>query len=153
MEKGTHIRNKWRLTFFAFQLVPVDGLEPWMMSNILNALTIRSAPQPLVHVAFNKLYHRQNDGSRKVSEKKTYPSQRCYTVLTDELTGILRERQRVLENGVGHLLRISTVERTFVEQELVGSDAQAPPVNLPGIPLPAHDLGCHVSHAAGYAGV
>jgi hypothetical protein len=43
MEKGTHVRNKWRLAFFAFQLIPVDALEPWMMSNILNALTIRSA--------------------------------------------------------------------------------------------------------------
>lgn len=47
-----------------------------------------------------------------------------------------------------HLVRGTAVKWPLVEHQLPGDDAEAPPVNAPGVAFLANDLRSHVRHAA-----
>lgn len=83
----------------------------------------------------------------------TYPFQGPDSCWAAFCVGIFWESQAVLQDGLRHLVGVSSIKWPFVEQEFVGCDAQTPPINTPGIALPSDDLWSHVSHAACHARV
>lgn len=87
--------------------------------------------------------------SKQIQERPcTYTSQCGHTCLTTPCTSVIWEPKRVLQDGMCHPVGGTAVERTFVEQQLVSGDTEAPPVYLPGVSLPTDYLGRHVCHAA-----
>ena len=62
------------------------------------------------------------------------------------------EDQNIIEDGVGRFLYVTTTEREFVEQYLIGCDTETPPVYLPRI-IVLDYLGGHVGNSASKARV
>jgi len=93
-----HVWNKRWLTFFCFQGIPINAWEPWVVTNIFKPEPIRSTAQASVGISVNEL--------RNIGRK---------TGFTAACVRVIRELQRVLQDGLSHLLRIAAIERSLVE--------------------------------------
>jgi hypothetical protein len=70
----------------------------------------------------------------------------------DDADGLLRETAAILravaKDRILELVRVFAVERSAAVQELVGGDAETPPVDAPGVASARDHLGRHVRHRA-----
>ena len=70
------------------------------------------------------------------------------TLFATPLIGVIWEAKWILDDWLRHLLRVSSIEGTFVENEFKSRNTQTPPINLPWITFFADDLWSHVGHTS-----
>lgn len=78
----------------------------------------------------------------------THAFQSHYSLITATLRRIFRELEWVPQNSLCHSFRTPAIERAFVEDEFISSDAKAPPVDVPRIALFVDNLRSHVRHTS-----